>query len=249
MSGRMRKQLLVTWLGASLVAGGAGAWAAGQSGGTASPAKTSSKLTSSKKAPARQDGVKAQNPATANFSALKSQGSKSAPITIEVFSDYECPSCRAFFLETQPSLERYYVATGKVYFTHRDFVLTAHKFSREAARYANAAALIGKFDAVNAVLFDRQPTWASTAGAQTDQVDSIVASVLTPAEMIKVRELAKDKAIDAAIQKDYDLGVNVHRVNQTPTLIVTLRNGQMVPIVGAVPYPVLKQYLDEQLRQ
>jgi protein-disulfide isomerase len=196
---------------------------------------TSAKTVAAKSAPAR--------PSLENLTALKSEGSKSAPLTMEVFSDFECPACRALEQDTLRQITQNYVDTGKLYLIHRDFPLPMHKFSREAARYANAAALIGKFNVVYAALFSKQETWAASG-----QVDAIVAGVLTPAEMVRVRQLAKDKDLDAAIQKDVDLGTNVHRVTQTPTSVVTYQ-GQMYPVVGVVSYPILKQFLDQLLKR
>src|ERR1700719_218535 len=75
-----------------------------------------------------------------NGEGMKAYGSKNAPITMEVFSDYQCPSCRALFEETLKPLIADYVALGKVYLVHRDFPLPMHSHSWVAARYANAAA-------------------------------------------------------------------------------------------------------------
>lgn len=171
-------------------------------------------------------------------------GSKSAPITLEVFSDFQCPSCRLLYQNTLRQVFENYVNTGKVYFVHRDFPLPMHKYSREAARYANAAARIGKFEAVSAALFAKQDFWG-----ENGQVDAVVASALTPAEMAKVRQLVKEEKgrIDADIEKDVALGQG-NRVNQTPTSIITCR-GQTYPVVGVVDYPILRQFLDELLKR
>src|ERR1700758_5574834 len=71
---------------------------------------------------------------------MKAIGTKSAPITMEVFSDYQCPACRAFFENTLRFMINDYVASGKVYLVHRDFPLPMHPYSMDAARWANAAA-------------------------------------------------------------------------------------------------------------
>jgi protein-disulfide isomerase len=164
---------------------------------------------------------------------------------MEVFSDFECPACKQLFEGTLPGIEQNYVSTGKVYLIHRDYPLQIHKFSREAMRYADAAARIGKYNEVAAALFAHQEEWAST-GRATGDVVGVVASVLTPAEMATVRRIAKTPQIEAGIQKDYDLGDKVHHVNQTPTTIITCK-GQMWPVVGVVSYPILKQFLDSVL--
>jgi protein-disulfide isomerase len=180
--------------------------------------------------------------AAVDLTALKSFGSKSAPITMEIFSDFQCPACRNLYLTVWRPLEDNYVNTGKVYVINRDFPLQAHAYSRIAARYANAAARIGKFEKVEEVLFTKQDVW----GASGD-VDGTVASVLTPAEMAKVRQLVQSGTLDAGIEKDMALGKN-YRVSQTPTIIIT-QKGQMYPVAGVVSYAILRQFLDQLLAQ
>jgi len=50
-------------------------------------------------------------------------GSKSAPVVVEVFSDFQCPACKTLFTSTNRQLMDNYVSTGKVYLIHRDFPL------------------------------------------------------------------------------------------------------------------------------
>src|SRR5712664_585104 len=89
---------------------------------------------------ARQQTKKTSTPAVKPASApldpseAKSLGSKSAPITIEVFEDFQCPACRNFFETTVKQLIDDYVVPGKVYLIHRDFPLEMHPYSRQAAR-------------------------------------------------------------------------------------------------------------------
>ena len=87
-----------------------------------------------------------------DLTALKSVGSREAPITIEVFSDYQCPQCRVFYLDTARQLMLTYIPAGKVYYVHRDFPLSMHSHSREAARWANAAAIAGVFETAEQTL-------------------------------------------------------------------------------------------------
>ncbi|HKS95551.1 MAG TPA: thioredoxin domain-containing protein [Terriglobia bacterium] len=172
----------------------------------------------------------------------KAFGSKSAPIAMETFSDFQCPSCRQFYLNNYRLVMENYVNTGKVYLVERDFPLPMHAYSTVAARYARAAAQIGKFEAVQDALFQNQSSWD-----QTGDVDGTVAKALTPAEMNRVRTLAKNPATDAAIQKDKALGQQ-YAVNQTPTTYIHFK-GQTYPVVGVVSYDVLHQFLDQLLAQ
>ncbi len=42
-------------------------------------------------------------------------GSKSAPVTMEIFSDFQCPACKTLFTATNGKLMDNYVNMGKVY--------------------------------------------------------------------------------------------------------------------------------------
>ena len=169
-------------------------------------------------------------------------GSKNAPVTMEVFSDFQCPACKTLFTTTNRQLMDNYVTVGKVFLIHRDFPLNIHAYSRVAARYARAAADIGKTEAVEQALFQNQEKWE-----QTGDVDGTVAAVLTAPEMAKVRALVKGGTLDAAIDKDFALG-NGYHINQTPTTIIHFK-AQTYPVVGIVPYDTLKSFLDQLLSQ
>jgi protein-disulfide isomerase len=172
----------------------------------------------------------------------KAFGSKNAPVTMEVFSDFQCPACKTLFTTTNRQVMDNYVSTGKVYLIHRDYPLAMHAYSRVAARYARAAAQLGKFEPVEQVLFQNQEKWE-----QTGDVDGTVAGVLSAAEMTKVRALVKGGTLDAAIDKDFALG-QMYRVNQTPTTVFHCK-GQTYPYSGVMSYDILKQFLDQLLSQ
>jgi len=172
----------------------------------------------------------------------KAFGSKSAPITMEVFSDFQCPACRTLYMTIWRQLFDDYVSTGKVYLIHRDFPLPMHAHSRVAAQYASAAARLGKYEQVERVLFENQDSW----GASGD-IDGTVAKVLTPAQMVKVRALVKGGTLDEAIEKDIALG-HFYNVSQTPTTVF-LANGQTYPYGGVMSYDILRQFLNQLLNQ
>src|ERR1044071_4234207 len=72
-------------------------------------------------------------------------GSPTAPIRIDVYSDFACPACKNFHEQTLPMIVRDYVQPGRVYIVNREFPLAieAHKHSRVAAQYAVAAGRLG----------------------------------------------------------------------------------------------------------
>ncbi len=84
----------------------------------------------------------------AKFSAGKSLGSPQAAVTLEIFGDFQCPNCRLFYTAITQKVIANYVTPGKVYLVHRDFPLAQHANAHQAARWANAAALAGKFQQV-----------------------------------------------------------------------------------------------------
>ena len=198
------------------------------------PAQTSApKTTASAAKSAAATPVPAKN--------FKEIGSASAPITLEVYSDYECPSCRALWMDTLPQVVKDYVTPGKVRIIHRDFPLPQHQYTRLATRYANAAGQIGRYELVFMQIFKTQPAWASNG-----QVDAAVAQVLPPGEMQKVRDMVKtDMHLDDTVTADLQMGQNDH-LTQTPTIEVVYK-GKRDQIAGALPYSVLKSYLDQML--
>jgi protein-disulfide isomerase len=173
----------------------------------------------------------------------KAMGSKTATVTMEVFSDFQCPACKQLFTSTMQRVANDYVNTGKIYLVHRDFPLPMHAYSRVAASYSRAAAHIGKDDVVEVALFQNQEKWEASG-----DVKGTVAAVLSPAEMKKVQALVDGKTLEPFIEKDKQLG-QVYAVNQTPTTWLHTKAGQSFPVVGFVNYDVLKTFLDQLVAQ
>ncbi|HWF38833.1 MAG TPA: thioredoxin domain-containing protein [Candidatus Acidoferrales bacterium] len=190
-----------------------------------------------------------------NISApVKTYGSKNAPITLEVFGDYECPSCGAFYETTLRQMINNEVAAGKVYIVHRDFPLTMHKYGYEAARWANAAASIGRFAEAESALYDNQNYWA-----ESGNIEKYMAAALSPADMRRVKALMAgcDASVppgshscpwDAYIEQDRALG-NQIPVQATPTFLIYYKGQKFPAGQGVVSYTVLKQFFDQLLKQ
>src|SRR5262249_42892283 len=135
---------------------------------------------------------------------LKASGKPTAPIAIEIYSDFECPACKQLHETTMRQVVESYVNTGKVYLVHREFPLPMHKYSRIAPPYVCVANRIAKDGVVADALFRQQESWSKTGN-----VDAEVSSVLSPAEAAKVRTLAKDPQIEAVVEEDIALGKKV----------------------------------------
>jgi len=195
----------------------------------------------------------------------KAIGSKTAPVTMEVFSDYQCPTCRVFYEQTLKPLISDYVSSGKVYLVHRDFPLPMHKYSYEAARWVNAAAKIGRYPEVEQALYDNQDSWAADGDIQ-----KFVAASLSPADFKRVEKMmeacpfeasgvkpakfsqggqaSRGCPFDAAIEQDKALG-NTVPVSGTPTFRFYYKGKTYGPMSGFVQWPILKQFLDQVMSQ
>ena len=172
----------------------------------------------------------------------KAFGSKTAPVVVEIYSDFQCPACKQLFLNTTQKVMDNYVNTGKVYLVHRDFPLPMHAYSRVAASYSRAAAHIGKCEAVEMALFQNQEKWEANG-----DVKGIVAGVLSQAEMKKVQAIVDAKTLEPMIERDKQLGLTLP-VTQTPTSVFHAK-GQNYPYAGTLSYDVLKDFLDQLIAQ
>jgi protein-disulfide isomerase len=172
-------------------------------------------------------------------SQMRSRGLASAPIVLDIYSDFQCPTCKLVYETTLNQLVYDYVDKGKIYLVHHEYPLPQHAHAMEAACYACAASRVGKYEQVCDVLFHQQETWAANG-----KVDETVCSVLTPAEAKKVRALAKDPTIVAEVQQDIQAG-RTAQVNATPTMILTHRGKQYrLPLAN---YDILRRFIDQLL--
>ena len=191
----------------------------------------------------------------------KTYGSASAPITMEVFTDYQCPMCRNLYEQTLRPMIGDYVASGKVYLVHRDFPLAGHLYSGQAARWANAAARVGKFDAVEGALYDNQSTWEADGN-----IEKFISAAMSAADFARVqramqgcdppgptagptggvRPSPKPCALDPFIEADLMLGLKLP-VHATPTYVITYKGQRLPAGAGFVSWPILKQFFDSLL--
>ena len=89
------------------------------------------------------------------------RGSATAPVTVYEMSDFQCPYCRRFALETFPTLDSAYIVTGKVRWAFVNFPLTSvHDNALGAAELAVCAAQQKSFWRVHDLLYRHQDVWA-----------------------------------------------------------------------------------------
>jgi protein-disulfide isomerase len=174
--------------------------------------------------------------AAPNTLTTRTKGSASAPITVYEMSDFQCPYCRRFALETFPTLERDYIARGKVRWVFVNFPLTSiHSNAVPAAQVALCAGRQGAFWAVHDLLFEHQQVWAplkeagpffiSLADSAGISKPALLACVQSPEALAEIRAEAE--------------GAERSGAQSTPTFYI---EGGL--LAGAHPVPVFRQVLD-----
>jgi protein-disulfide isomerase len=181
--------------------------------------------------------------ATAMFAdqADRTVGSPNAPVTLEVWSDFQCPHCALLHFGAIKQAMGDCVASGKVRIVFRDFILPQMPYSRKAAQYADAAARIGRYERVCDALFRTQQDWG-----RTGDVDGAVAKELSPAEMAKVRKILADPKSLAEINSEIEADMALARkipLDSTPTLVLSGK-GKRYPLSGDVRYDLLGRLID-----
>lgn len=143
------------------------------------------------------------------------RGEKSAPVTVVVFTDFQCPSCAAMHPVVDDVLKTY---GNRVRLVVRDFPLNMHAQARKAAEAANAANAQGKFFEYISVLFKNQSA-----------LD--IASLKKYATDLGLDRARFDTALDGgqyAVEVDKDvLDGQAYGVDGTPTIFINgvrLRN-------------------------
>ncbi len=84
------------------------------------------------------------DPTPVELAEGRAVGSADAPATLDVWADFQCPSCGLFAQAVEPRLIREYVATDKLRIVYHDFAFIGPE-STAAAVAARAADAQGKF--------------------------------------------------------------------------------------------------------
>ncbi len=148
------------------------------------------------------------------------KGNASARITVEEFSDFQCPACSGL----EPGLKRVMADyDDRVRFVFRNYPLQMHKYAFIAARAAEAAGLQGKFWEMHDMLYENQKEWSDSMEPRV-QFDSYATRLGLDVQRFKAdmdrQELAE--RIKADMMRGNALGVK-----GTPT--VYLNGRELVP--------------------
>lgn len=174
-------------------------------------------------------------------------GNIDADIVIVEYSDYECPYCA----QHHPTMERImeeYGKDGKVAWVYRHYpfeqIHTKARFASEAAECVANLSGEAAFWNFSSEVFKNTPasltpaalkTLALKLGTEEAAYDTCVA------EKTYTQDIEDDK-------KDGDVIASVDPNFGTPYSIMITKTGLQIPLRGAQPYSVVKQYIETLLQ-
>jgi protein-disulfide isomerase len=167
-----------------------------------------------------------------NVGDAPARGPEGAPVTVVVFSDFECPFC-AKAEATLGEIERQYEGKVRVAFKHAP--LPFHKRARLAAKAAIAAAEQGQFWAYHDALFARQGDLERPALERYARE-----ARLRPGSFASALDAER---VEARLQADLAEGQRL-RIQGTPTFFI---NGRR--LVGAQPAEAFRAAIDKELER
>jgi predicted DsbA family dithiol-disulfide isomerase len=168
--------------------------------------------------------------ADVNLEEAHVRGSKTAPVLMVEFADYECPYCE----KVNPLIQKLQEEYGdKLAVAYKDFPLPMHHRAQKAAEAARCAGEQGKYWEYHDVLY------------YSRQLD--INELKKHAQVLKLDENSFSKCLDggletAAVKKDLEEGKKLG-LTGTPSFFV---NNHFFH--GAVDYSTLREMVEQQLK-
>jgi protein-disulfide isomerase len=165
------------------------------------------------------------------------KGDTTAPVHIEEFADFECPSCARFAIITHPDVRTRIVEAGRAHYSYYDLPLPQHLHSYPASHAAACADEQGRFWEMHDQIYGSQDRWSTRA---TNNPRSVFRDL---ARQIGLNVRQWEQCYDSQRHQgriDANHAEAVRRgVNSTPTFIV---NGQMLR--GAISFDEMNRAVE-----
>jgi len=166
------------------------------------------------------------------------KGPATAKVTVTEYSDFQCPFCGMFAVQSFPQVEEKYIKTGKIRWVFRPVALSYHLQAPKATESAECAGEQGKYWEMHDLLFARQSQWSEKGGAVELFKGYAKALALNEAAFAACLDSGKYGGIAAANMTD----ARAAGVSSTPTYFV---NGTAIKV--ALPYEEFAKVLDQEL--
>lgn len=159
-------------------------------------------------------------------------GHESAPITIIVFSDYECPYCQRWHNEVWPQLNAAY--PDQIRLVYRDFPLyNIHSNAGPAAEAANCAGDQNQYWEFHHLLLSGD----NNLGLETYQRYATTLGL----DMNLFNDCIESKKYESEVNADYTYAVGLG-IQSTPTFFI---NG--IALIGAQPFDAFREVIDLEM--
>jgi len=174
------------------------------------------------------------------------RGDPNAPITIIEFSDFQCPFCARFHVQTLPLLLEEYIDAGKVNFVYRDFpIQSIHPNALPAAVSAECANEQGKYWEYHDTLFEKQSAWSRLDS------DAVISTFSQYAKDVGLEEEQFDSCLGSGkyleeVQGDLSDGRD-YDITGTPGFFIGNEEIGFVKLNGAQPFEAFQRVIDSQL--
>jgi protein-disulfide isomerase len=165
------------------------------------------------------------------------EGDENASVVIIEFADFQCPFCGQYANDTAPQIDGQYIKTGKARFGFMNFAFLGDE-STWSAEAAECASDQNKFWEYHDKLYSSQA--GENKGAfNKDNLKKL-------AEELGLDTATFNDCLDSGkytnlIQADTQVSSSIG-VQSTPTFLI---NGE--PVIGAQPFNVFKQTIDQEL--
>ncbi|MDB4348592.1 DsbA family protein [bacterium] len=174
-------------------------------------------------------------------------GNPDAPITIIEFSDFQCPFCAKFHMQTLPTIMDEYINKGIVKLVFRDFpIQNIHPNAVPASIAAECANEQGKFEQMYHMLFEKQKEWSNLETSYAITAFNQYASEIQLDEE-KFDSCIKNVKYIEEVQKDLNEG-RTYGVTGTPGFFIGNEEIGFMELKGAQPFESFKKIIDIQLK-
>ncbi len=194
-----------------------------------------------------EENTPSQGDSMALFTANASPylGKDNAPITLVEFGDYQCFFCNKFFHDTEASILKNYVETGKVKIIFKDFTIIGED-SIGAAHATHCADDQDKYWEFHDALYNN---WGgeNNGWASYENLVKFAKSIegLDEEKFVQCMSDGKYQQLVKASESDArNLGLT-----GTPGFFVIGPDNQVTRISGAQPYEVFQRIFEEELQK
>ena len=173
---------------------------------------------------------------------LTALGDPNAPVVMVEYSDFQCPFCRRYTVETMPLLKANYIDTGRVYYVFKDFpIASLHPL---AYRLHEAALCVGNVSGTEAYWQVHDLFFDKVEAFQVNSVAEMDTAVLSQIEQLslpvaEIQDCLVNGRYAAEVQGYISEGQSLG-VSGTPSFFI---NGNS--FVGARPYSDFQTLIDQ----